>query len=40
MFCMSTPMADAEIDFALDVLEGALRMLKPYMWEVAPRLLV
>ena len=39
MFCISTPMTEAEIDFALDALEGALRTLKPYMEEVAPRLL-
>ncbi len=39
MFCMSTPMTEAEIDFALAALEGALRTLKPYMREVAPRLL-
>ena len=39
MFCVSTPMASAEIDFALEALEGALRTLKPYMREVAPRLL-
>ena len=39
MFCISTPMTEAEIDFALGALEGALRTLKPYMREVAPRLL-
>jgi len=38
MFCISTPMGSAEIDFALDALAEALRMLKPYMREVAPRL--
>ena len=39
MFCISTPMTEAEIDYALTALEGALRALKPYMKEVAPRLL-
>ena len=39
MFCISTPMADAEIDFALAALEGALLTLAPYMREAAPRLL-
>ncbi len=39
MFCVSTPMTDAEIDIALAALEGALRTLKPYMREAAPRLL-
>ncbi len=39
MFCISTPMNDAEIDFALAALEGALLTLAPYMREAAPRLL-
>ncbi len=39
MYCISTPMSGAEIDAALEALEGALRALKPYMREVAPRLL-
>ena len=39
MFCISTPMTEAEIEFALAALEGALRALKPYMKDVAPRLL-
>lgn len=39
MFCISTPMTEAEIDFALAALEEALRTLKPYMNEAAPRLL-
>jgi len=39
MFCVSTPMGRAEIEFALDALEGALRTLKPYMQGVAPRLI-
>ena len=39
MFCTSTPMGDAEIDFALGALESALRSLQPYIREVAPRLL-
>ena len=39
MFCISTPMAGAEIDFALAALEGALQSLKPYIAEAAPRLL-
>ncbi len=40
MFCISTPMGSAEIDFALAALEGALRMLRSYMRENAPRLLL
>lgn len=39
MFCVSTPMGEAEIDFALAALEGALLTLMPYMRERAPRLL-
>ena len=39
MFCISTPMGDGEIEFALAALEGALRTLAPYMREAAPRLL-
>ncbi|MCY3977864.1 MAG: aspartate aminotransferase family protein [Chloroflexi bacterium] len=39
MFCISTPMARAEIDYALAALEGALRTLKPYISDAAPRLL-
>ena len=39
MFCVSTPMGEAEIELALAALEGALRRLKPYMREAAPRLL-
>ncbi|MYE26616.1 MAG: aminotransferase class III-fold pyridoxal phosphate-dependent enzyme [Chloroflexi bacterium] len=39
MFCISTPMARAEIDFALAALEGALRRLRPYISDAAPRLL-
>ena len=39
MFCISTPMTEVEIEFALAALEGALQTLKPYMKEDAPRLL-
>jgi glutamate-1-semialdehyde 2,1-aminomutase len=39
MFCISTPMAEGEIDFALAALQGALQSLKPYIAEAAPRLL-
>jgi glutamate-1-semialdehyde 2,1-aminomutase len=39
MFCVSTPMGSAEIDLVLAGLEAALGTLKPYMREVAPRLL-
>ena len=39
MFCISTPMGEGEIDFALDALAGALARLKPYLREAAPRLL-
>ena len=39
MFCISTPMGSAEIDLALAALAAALGTLKPYMREVAPRLL-
>lgn len=38
MFCISTPMTNADIDVALAALDGALRTLKPYMRAVAPRL--
>ena len=40
MFCISTPVGSAELDFALGALEAALRTLRPYMREVAPRLLM
>ena len=39
LFSMSTPMSDADIDLALSALDAALTSLKPYMREVAPRLL-
>ncbi|MCY3834638.1 MAG: aspartate aminotransferase family protein [Chloroflexi bacterium] len=39
MFCISTPMASAEIERALAALRAALSTLKPTMREVAPRLL-
>lgn len=39
MFCISTPMGDAEIEFVLAALAGALHTLKPYIQEMAPRLL-
>ena len=39
MFSTSTPMQDAEIDFALEAVEAALHNLKPYIREAAPRLL-
>ncbi len=40
MFCVSTPMREAEIDFALGALTGALRTLLPYIQAAAPRLLL
>ncbi len=39
MFSISTPMTEAEIDYALSALEGALALLKATMREVAPQLL-
>ncbi len=39
LFCLSTPMQAAELDFALAALAAALERLRPYMRAVAPRLL-
>ena len=39
MFSMSTAVQEADVDFALAAVEAALDTLKPYMGEVAPRLL-
>ena len=39
LFSICTPMQDADVDLALAAVEGALALLKPYMREVAPRLL-
>ena len=39
MFSVSTPMRETDIEFALDAIEGAIHSLKPYISEVAPRLL-
>ena len=39
MFCISTPMTDAEVDTALEAIEGAVGTVKPYMRQAAPHLL-
>lgn len=39
MFVVSTPMTEADIDFALDALAGALDTLTPYVKDIAPHLL-
>lgn len=40
MFCMSTPMTEADIDFALVTLEAALKDLRPAIQAEAPELIV
>jgi glutamate-1-semialdehyde 2,1-aminomutase len=39
MFVVSTPMTEADIDFALDAFAGALDVLMPYVKDIAPHLL-
>jgi hypothetical protein len=39
LFCISTPMTDAEVDYACQALEGALELLKPLVAEEAPHLI-
>jgi glutamate-1-semialdehyde 2,1-aminomutase len=40
MYCLSTPMTNAEVDFALDALDDALRALRPAIERERPALLL
>jgi len=39
LFCISTPMTEAEVNYASEALEGALELLKPLAAEEAPHLI-